>query len=397
MRRNIILLFSIVSMIFVSACEGTQANRKPSEKIDLEAFLQTAELPKNLSISFDPTKVLFVDSARIYTADLLELNPDIVAEKLLRREIVERLSYAEGPAFQTGDESFKEYLTVFDGGKSFGSGDGGNGGGMHYSAYVNGVVRRPAVIANYAGPPDMTEQLQRSLRRSDYASSKDLSFMNYTDALKAVQKQLYAIGIPELGLAETYSLDLDTIREHYVFYLEENRDSDEIQEYTWSKDDERYLFHFRQLINNIPVVNVSWHWGKGTSADASGGIMRETHVNAAYTKDGVTNISAINLFDIPNGIAGEDTSLVGAAEALQVLISEYADLILEEGTTVVSAELVYVSIPDEKKYKLIPAWIFGIEKPNVLIDNDSGVKTPYNEYSQYVVDASTGTKLSGVR
>lgn len=395
MRRKVFILFSIALMIFVSACKGTQVETKPPEK-DLESFLQTAELPKNLVISFDPANVSSVDSARTYTADLLELNPDIVVEELLREEVVEKMSYAEGPGFQTGDESFREYLTVFDGGKSFGSKESSNGG-LSYTVHINGINRRPAVISNGIGLPDTNEQMRRSLRKSDYASFENLSFMNYTDALEAVKKQLHSIGIPELELAETYSLDVNTIREHYAFYLEENRDWDEIQEYIWSEDDEWYLFHFRQLVNSIPVVNLSWQWGQGTSVGAAGDIMMSTNVSATYTKDGVTGISAYNLFDIPNAIVGEEVQLIGAADALQVLLSEYADLLLEDGTTVLSAELVYVFIPDKDSYKLIPAWIFGIAKPSVWIDNDSGAETPYNEYSQYVVDAITGKKISGLR
>lgn len=396
MQKCFLILLSIALLLLVSACQEEQVNRKFSENMNLESFIQSVALPENLTISFDPSEVRSISSAKTYTTKFLELDPDLVSKELLRGEIVEKMNYAEGPSIHAGDELFKEYLTVYDGGKSAGI-DSGVNGGLSYIVDVNGSFNRPDIISTNVGPPDISEQLRRSLRRSDYASSTDLSFSNYADALDSVKEKLHKIGVPDFELAESYSLDLETIQEHYAAYLKENQNSDEIQEYTWTMNDEQYLFHFRQVIDSIPIINISWQWGQSITTNAVGYPMRETTVSATYTKDGIISIYASNLFDVSIAKVGEETSLLGAAEALQVLLSDYEDLILEEGTTVTSTELVYVSIPEKDMYKLIPAWVFHIAKPQVWTGDNGDKGTPFNEYSQFVVDATTGHRISSLR
>ncbi|MBP1994324.1 hypothetical protein [Paenibacillus eucommiae] len=398
MRKILILVLNITLLMFVSACKETQTDTKPSGNRDLVTYLQNVKLPKNLSISFDAAKVKSVALAKTYTADFLELDPDMVAKGLLRREIIDKKPQAVGPWFQTGDESLTEYLTVLDGGKSFGVENEVNGG-LYYGVYINGKPDEDlsSVISGEVGPPSVNEQLQRSLSRSDYASFADLSFVKYADALAAIEKQFDAIGLPKLEVAETYSMDLETIRNHYALYIEENRNQEDPEDFSWSKDDEGYLFHLRQLIDNIPVINVSWELGKGTATGADGNLMKFPIIDVTYTKDGVTDIRASGLYDVEAAKGGDEKPLIGVADALQVVFDEYKELLLDEGTRVTSAELVYVSIPAKDTNELIPAWVFGIAKPNKWKDAESGAEFPYDDYSQYVVNAITGEKLSGMR
>ena len=92
---------------------GQPSDPQPAETMDLETFLQTVDLPDNLSVSFDPAQVKSVPSARTYKADFLTFDPDTVAKRLLRKEIADTRVMAEGPWYQAGDESLTEYLTVF--------------------------------------------------------------------------------------------------------------------------------------------------------------------------------------------------------------------------------------------------------------------------------------------
>jgi len=233
----------ILFLAVFSACKDTQSEQQPTSSVSLATFLQTVNLPENLTITFDPSKVQSVASAKTYTANFLELNADTVAKQLLRKEIISKKSMAEGPWFQTGDDSYAEYLTVLDGGKSFGTEIGVNGG-LYYGAFIDEkqASNYSTVISGDVGPPSINEQLHSSLLRSDYASRADLSFSNYADALAAIEQQLNAIGIPRLEVAETYSLDLNTLEKHYAAYLETTQDKEELIE--WSKNDEAYLFHF---------------------------------------------------------------------------------------------------------------------------------------------------------
>ncbi len=111
----------------------------------------------------------------------------------------------------------------------------------------------------------------------------------------------------------------------------------------------------------------------------------------------MTRIYASNLYDVSAAEKGEEQPLVGAAQALRVLLDEYAELLLQKGTRDQSAELCYVAVPAGDVFELIPAWVFGIAKPDVFKNPDTGAEYPYDRHSQYVVNAITGEKMSGIR
>ncbi|MBW4081236.1 hypothetical protein [Paenibacillus sp. S150] len=246
MRKPLTLLLSVMLLLPFAACKNFPGAVESLKDIDLSTYLQNTTLPKNLSIAFDAAKVHELSTAKIYKADMLELDPGTVKNELLLKEVVASEVQAVGTWVQTGDKFFAEYLVVYDGGKEFGKKVEVDGG-LSYTVQINNQKDKYSyVITNTVGPPDMNEQLLKSRSRSDYASTADLSFMSYTDALASVEKKLGAIGFPPLILAATYSLDLDTMRQHYALYLEENKDQDNPEEISLSEEDEAYQFHFLQ-------------------------------------------------------------------------------------------------------------------------------------------------------
>ncbi|CAK4868599.1 unnamed protein product [Aphanomyces euteiches] len=114
----------------------------------------------------------------------------------------------------------------------------------------------------------------------------------------------------------------------------------------------------------------------------------------AYSKNGMTNIQAGGLYDVAAAKSSEEKPLISVVEALQVMFDEYAELLLDKGTRVASAELVYVSIPAGNVYEMVPAWVFEIAKPSIWEDPESKSELPFDTYSRYVVNAMTGEKLS---
>ncbi|WP_238187614.1 hypothetical protein [Paenibacillus sp. L3-i20] len=395
-KITIVLLLTLLSLS-LAACETSSNKNKLVKHEDLKIFLQTVKLPSNLSLSFDAGKVKSPTSAKTYSVNFMEFDPELVSQQLLRREIVEKKPMAEGPWYQTGDKSLQEFLIVFDGGKGFNIKDGVNGG-LSYVTFKEGSDRKPTVIVSNAGPPNVSEQLDKSQRRSDYTSFADLSFMSYVDALTSAEKQLKDLNFPKVSVAEAYSMDVETMQEHFDSYVNDPRNSEEnLKGISWSKDDEQYMIHFRQIIDNIPVTNVSWQWGNGTATGAAGNAMKDTNISVKYSKDGINTIHAANIYNVETAKVSKEEQLISAADALQVLLNEYAELILEKGTTVTTAELVYVSIPKDDNYELIPAWTFSVAKPQLRIDQTNGTKTPYNDYSHYVVNAITGQKMSDMR
>lgn len=399
--RKISVLFMVLILLLVVACDEPAGDTKRIEHLDLNTYLESVEVPKNLSITFDSTKVSTVTSAKKYTATFLELDPDTVAKELLRNDITEQKPMAEGPYFIAKSSSMDEYLTVLDGGRSFGV-KGATNGGLSYMVIKEGDQNKPELIANTIGPPNTTEQFFRSMRRSDYSSSANLSFASYAEALASVEHLLSSIGLSKSKLVESYAMDLKTMKEHYNYYLEEMMNEEEVKSYDFTAEDESYRFYFRQQIDELPVNSTIWFLGKGTAEGAAGNVMSNNPIlTVTYQKDGVSNISARHFFDIPNAKSGEPESLISAVDAMKILLKEYKDLILEEGTKVSSAELIYVSVPvkgkeEETIFDLIPAWVFTITKPQYA--NDKGIGNyQSDDYGQYVVNAITGDKLSGMR
>ena len=398
-KRVPILILGIAFLLSTSACGDTKPSKQNVKNLDLQTFLKTVKLPQNLSVSFNASEIKAVDSAGVYKTDILELDPDITAKHLLRKEIIEKKAQAVGMGFQTGNKSFTEYLTVLDGGKSFGKKVDVNGG-LYYGIYKDEkpvVEDLSVVISGCVGPPDVNEQLNKCLSRSDFSSSANLSFMNYADALSNVEKQLYEVGFPKLRVVESYSLDLETLKKHCTYYYEENINENEPQNISFSIDNESYLFHFQQLIDNIPIINVSWEWGKGTLTGANGNSMKYPIIDVIYGKDGIVDIRASSMFDIEEAKSIEKKPLIGVVSALQVMFHEYDELLLDKGTRVTSAELCYVAVPEDKSYELIPAWTFSVAKPTVWSDSSNNAEIPFDNYSQYIVNAITGKKMSGMR
>lgn len=125
--------------------------------------------------------------------------------------------------------------------------------------------------------------------------------------------------------------------------------------------------------------------------------MKNSIISVTFTKNGIISLIAQNLFDIEGTKEAEEKPLIGAAAALEVLFSDYKELLLDEGTKIVSAELNYVSMPDDQTYQLIPAWVFQIAKPVVWSDPNNQTTLPFEDYSKFVVNAITGDKISGMR
>jgi len=142
--------------------------------------------------------------------------------------------------------------------------------------------------------------------------------MSYKDALAAVEELLYdTLGFPELEVAEAYSMDLKTMLEHYELYKKAGGK----EEIAFTKDDECYVFFFRQVIDEIPIINI--YWAKATFGENE--TTPVTYVTVFYTRDGIREIYAIDLLDIVEG--GENKPLISPAKALQVVIDDYSEII----------------------------------------------------------------------
>ena len=402
MRNLLKLVFTLLLLFGFVGCKKAEEDLVGDslDGLDLETYVETAEIPENFSIAFDPSKVESLGKASVHTAIILEFveKDRIVIDELVHGEIIDTTNYAEGPWLEAEHNGVREYLIIYDGGASLGM-DSGMNGGFTYGMQIEGISlsnKMSLVIENSPGPPGNIAQEFGFDLKSDYGSFVNLDFMDYTDALSEVEDILYAVGLPEVAVAETYSLDLDTMLEHYNLYLDSSSYfgiDEEDDQYTWSKDDESYSFFFRQVVDDIPLVNMPWSKVQGIPGKNTGHSdeIGYTSVELIYSKDEIISLSAISLLDVEE--TGEKKPLINPATALKSVIDSYSEILLGQETSVTSMELCYVAIlKGENSYNLIPAWVFEVAEADEWNDSHDGT-IMLNDYSYYVINAITGEQI----
>lgn len=400
-KRLLTVIFSILLLLSFVGCNKADGKKENHSVVtmDLVEYINSVELPKNFILEFNPAEVKAVNKASVHTASILDFSEkysDKIIDTLVQGDIIDTKNYAEGPWLEADRNGVKEYLTIYDGGKSLDM-DRGTNGGLTYINNINNMGWGSAtVVSSTAGLPHITDQLHGYGLKQDYESKVDLDFMLYTDALAEVKETFKAMGFPEVAVAEAYSLDLETIKAHDLLYSEHR--TEEEKEYDWSKEDESYLFIFQQLIDDIPLVDIGWVENTGMPGQDKAPFheIGNTTSTALYSKDGIIDLTAYNFVDDIE--SSEAQSLISQTKALKLLIDSYLDILLERETAVTSMALNYVTIlKGNDHYELIPAWIFEISEAEEWDDPVDGTITPYHDYHYFVVNAITGEQLTKAR
>lgn len=391
MRSKLILFIPLLFVITFLGCEQADKAENSPNQADLKSFIDSVELPYNFSIAFDPAEVQTVDSAKIYSTAFLEFDHEVVVDTLLAGNVTATENYAEGIQYQADSGKQTEYLWVFDGGKSIGIESGVNGG-LSYGVHLDDdflFSKQFTVIENTPGPPDNITQEYGYDLKSNYDSFTDLDFLPYEKALAEVEAILTTVGFPALEVAETYSLDLETMTHHYDLYLESqgNRDTDR---FNWSKEDEAYLFFFRQIVDGIPLTNIQWKDSYLSQND-----LTATSLAVFYAEDNQIDIRAENFLVVSESISEE--SLIPPTNALAKLINNYSEVLLSHEKKLLSMELSYVaSYKSNQEYQLVPAWVFELAKKVDWNDDREKDSIYINDYKYFVVNAVTGEQITGM-
>src|SRR5690625_211269 len=176
-----ITIFLFISLIFLQACTPNE-EEAIDESIDFTDWVDKVDLPNNFSLEIDPEEIETVETASSYLAAPLEFEEKTLIDSLFSGELIAEENYAEGPGFQAKNGELIEYLTIYDGGKSFGE-ETGVFGGFTYSNNQHFMNKISTVISNAPGHPDKVEQLHKSKYKRDFASESKLPFMDYDEAL----------------------------------------------------------------------------------------------------------------------------------------------------------------------------------------------------------------------
>ena len=91
---------------------------------------------------------------------------------------------------------------------------------------------------------------------------------------------------------------------------------------------------------------------------------------------------AYNILNIVDEI--ENSNLINVFEAIAVLIENYSLTILEDDIRIISAELMFLSIPRDNMVELVPGWVFRSAKDREV----DGIA--FTQYKYDVVNAITG-------
>lgn len=354
------ILISVLSIFTLSGCTH---------------FFSTNELdvPKNqhvgnLVIKFDFEAVSEIEKATIYEVEFMELDEAPILELF-----TDTMSYGV----------FNEEFAAFNGGLNESIGK--------YESVVTFEPRH--FIGSYL-----------SIRNDGaYQSKVDLEFETFETVLNNVELLLQIIGMPDLDLAETYSLDLESLEKQTLKYLTAIFNDEEIAKMfpineselkstaqdlevpiedleelnsiiQWSIEDEAYLFLFRQIIDGIPVTNMMW---RNAPVGDQGNITPSLWI--LYSQCGLESLNFNRLIQVSNPL--EEIDIITKQQALSSLMEHYENELTFNEIEILTMELMYLNL---EASILTPVWLFGGKQ----------IFEEYEEYFYIGVDAQTGEVLN---
>ncbi|GAF66845.1 ATP-dependent DNA ligase [Bacillus sp. TS-2] len=366
-------------------CQNEEAT--PIHDLDFVDYAESVSLPNNLTIEFDPSTIKSIDKAKSHSVDFMTFNPEIVASAFLINQHMETENNAFGIQFHSNTEN--ESLIVYDGGESFGTASGLDGGfSYHHDIERNALYSRIASL--YTNIPNTTTQLFEYDLNSDFLTFSDLDFLPYLDAKEEIVEQLTNVGFPELELDVVFALDEEMMNTHQEKFLEVSTEETDSTVFEISKDDEAYLFFFRQLTNEIPIINEVWSFNSRDVTDPY-----EPFIAVLYSESGIIHIGATYLYQILEST--EETALIEEAEALQLIIDHYSSIIINQPTAIESMELNYVVIHGEDNFELVPSWIFRLKIADIYEDPIDQSQHDVHSYDYFVINATNGERINGVK
>lgn len=367
----LVLLMCSLCVHLVSCASVPNAREYSS----LEKYLEDVSLPDNLTLSFDPAKVVSKGTAAVYDVAPIRFSADKLIPALMIGDVSETVSYAEGMQYRSEKGGQRDYLTVYDDGESFGT-QSGTDGGFNYNLERDGVMaasKLQSVISSNR-VVSMSTLANPGLSREDYRMEGELAGVERSAALLDIVSRLSDAGAPELMVRSCYFMDLPTMKAHAELSG---------AEYGFSGADEGYYFNFAQVVDGIPIMDIEWEQNVNGSAYPRGSTSGEVW----YTARGIEYADFWNLVSLTG--TRETVSLISPSEAVEALIQLLSDVISEYKYNAVTMELIYVKLPSGDGMVMRPAWIFDIVKTERLQDG-----TEYQFYVSYVFDGATGELLS---
>lgn len=273
------------------------------------------------------------EQAQAYTCKVLTPSAETAIDVLLQGELGAQIPYYKGQ----GWENETERIAVGEG----------------YVMYTRGYGREiPGILLI----PNGFLQL-----KSHPLPTGELAFMPAEDAASEVEKILQDIGIP-CKATHIFALDKETLQSGYDRSLNnamQHADSENSVEdlmgirttSEWTEEHESYFMFLQPTYHDIPV-SMSGYYSTIQRAQMNG-----TYIYAIYSKDGLINLYAYNLFEI-----------LSAAEPQPLIDLSGAKAIVDSFYTIFDMDVKYIRLeylrdpianysPDEQ-FNLVPHWVF---------------------------------------
>ena len=325
----------------------------------------------NIQIMYDRDAIAEKEEAAVYSAVYYQADSSSVQGRLLQYDIVGTELTAVGRSIHTeeAEHGAEEYLIIYDGGEEMGVYSGVYGG-FSYLLLTPDRKDYSYAVSYYPGHPDNVAQIQGSTFMEDFATDRDLDFMTAEEAAEMLETVAAECGLPEMQVERIYSLDAETLQEHYrLAGLSEN----------WEKSDEAYLIHLTQMIDGIPMMNHSWHEDGGSGRIGACGVLSE---------DGILSVVVSDVVAITG--EAEKQMLLSAEAAEEILRARYEEAVYLSDVCAEAMELRYVIQQDKNQLKLTPAWVICMSRDFIREQIGSGEPVTVKEYEHCVINAVTG-------
>lgn len=378
--KRFALVFILSLILFVAPSCKTSTTDTNINDLNKNNFYDKVSVPEKLKLEIDFDQPNNPIMAKTYIAQHIELDKEKLIETFIQGKITEEKIWAEGPQISAVNKDTSEVLSIFDGGKSFGTKTGMEGGFSYFTLIGLDDPEKWNVVANTSfSDPSPNENYKNN---SDYGSYVNLDFESLQNTEKNILSLFSKSDIPNFRIDETYSLDLATMTNHYKLYLNSGMAEEENTSKNWSHEDECYIISMEQIIDNIPIINKVWQMPDGTKGSAWGNPMPSTTMKIVYDKSGIRKIMAYNL--LRTGEKIEDNKLISFFDAIKILVDDYSKILIEDDIRIVSAKLCYLNIPQDSTLRLVPGWLFTSAKSRTF----EGIT--YTQYKYDVVNAITG-------
>lgn len=370
------LLAALLSACLLASAAAGCGDVQPGEA-SLRKYLRN-ELPEGVTVSADPGGVNGRERAAAYTGKFVELDPEHTADSLLEYPVKSQDEFnAMGMDYHTAEGNGAEHLYIIDGGKSSGKTSAPLKGGVIYSYGRPDTFAWDTVIVAYPGTSENNLNDYAYVERADFKQKKDLGFLSWEEAFSEVEEFVEPLALPQMEVQAVYTMDLDTMTDHYEQYIEALGEQKGL--YPPTGEDEGYLFHLRQVVDGIPLANELW------MRDSWEGEAELTTISAEYRKGGVYDFRAKGLVNVEE--KQEEKELISATDAVEAAVNWKKDQFGDTEYELFSIELNYIVREWLGEVRLTPAWILGIA--DEVYHGDRSI----TEYQFLAVDGFTGEVL----